>query len=163
MLITINPGLVIWTLITFVLLFFILKKFAWGPILTALDKREQSIKDNVAQAQKTREDAETILADYKGKLDSIKEEARQLVEEGKAKGEQAREELLEQARKEHEEQLGRARKEIDLAKQKALDEFQRFAVDLTLEMASRVTRKSLSDADHRKLALDALEEAAKLR
>ncbi len=163
MLITINPGLVIWTLITFVLLFFILKKFAWGPILTALDKREQSIKDNVVQAQKTREEAETILADYKGKLDSIKEEARQLVEEGKAKGEQAREELLEQARKEYEEQLGRARKEIDLAKQKALDEFQQFAVDLTLEMASRVTRKSLSDADHRKLALDALEEAAKLR
>jgi F-type H+-transporting ATPase subunit b len=163
MLITINPGLVIWTIITFVLLFFILKRFAWGPILSALDKREKSIKENVVQAQKTREEAETLLADYKEKLDSIKDEARKLVEEGKAKGEKAREDLLEQARKEYEDQLGRAKKEIELAKQKAVDEVQGYVVDLTLDIASTVTEKSLSDDDHRRLAKDTLEKASKLR
>jgi F-type H+-transporting ATPase subunit b len=163
MLITINPGLVIWTIITFVILFFLLKKFAWGPILGALEKREKAIKDNVIQAQKTREEAESLFADYKVKLDSIKEEAKKLVEEGKAKGEKAREDLLDQAKKEYEEQLGRAKREIALAKQKAIDEFQSYAVDLTLEVASRVAAKSLSDEDHRRLAMDTLDEAVKLR
>lgn len=163
MLISINPGLVIWTLVTFFLLFFLLKKFAWGPILSALDKREQSIKDNVAQAQKTREEAETLLADYTVKLDSIKDDARKLVEEGKARGEKAREELLAQARQEYEEQLVRAKKEIDLAKKKAVDEVQSYIVDLTLDMASKVTEKSLTGEDHRRLALDTLAKASKLR
>jgi len=163
MLITINPGLVIWTLITFVLLFFILKKFAWGPILKALDEREKGIKDNVARAQKTREEAEILLADYKEQLDSIKDEARKLVEEGRAKGELAREDLLAQARKEYEEQLARAKKEILLAKQKAVDEVQGYIVDLTLDMASKVIEKSLTGDDHRRFALEALSEASKLK
>ncbi len=163
MLITINPGLVIWTLITFVLLFFILKKFAWGPILNALDEREQNIKNNVAKAQTTREEAEILLAEYKEQLDSIKDEARKLVEEGRVKGEKAREDLLEQARKEYEEQLGRAKKEITLAKQKAVDEVQGYIVDLTLDMASKVTEKSLTGDDHRRLALETLSEASKLK
>ncbi|MFQ6103983.1 MAG: F0F1 ATP synthase subunit B [Candidatus Glassbacteria bacterium] len=163
MLITINPGLVIWTIITFVILFFILKKFAWVPILDALEKREKTIKDNLIQAQKTREEAENLLSEYNKKLDSIKEEARKLVDEGKAMGEMAREELLEQARREYEEQLQRAKKEIELAKQKAMDEFQGYAVDLTLDMASRVTERSLTDEDHERLAREALEKAAKLK
>jgi F-type H+-transporting ATPase subunit b len=163
MLITINPGLVIWTIITFVLLFFILKKFAWGPILSALDEREQNIKDNVAKAQTTREEAEILLAEYKEQLDSIKDEARKLVEEGRVKGEKAREDLLEQARQEYEEQLGRAKKEITLAKQKAVDEVQGYIVDLTLDMASKVTEKSLTGDDHRRLALETLSEASKLK
>jgi len=163
MLITINPGLVIWTLITFVLLFFILKKFAWGPILNALDEREQNIKDNVAKAQLTREEAEVLLAEYKEQLGSIKDEARKLVDEGRVKGEKAREDLLEQARKEYEEQLGRAKKEITLAKQKAVDEVQGYIVDLTLDMASKVTEKSLTGDDHKRLALETLSEASKLK
>lgn len=163
MLITINPGLVIWTIITFVILLLILRKFAWGPILTALENREKTIKENVAQAQKTREEAERLLADYKGKLDAIKDEAKQIVEEGRQKGEKTREELLAQARREYDEQLERARKEIDLAKKKAVDEVQRYVVDLTLDVASKVTARSLRDEDHERLARQALEEARKLR
>ena len=163
MLISINPGLIIWTIITFVILLLILRKFAWGPILTALENRERTIKENVAQAQKTREEAERLLADYHGKLDAIKEEARKLVEEGRQKGEKAREDLLAQARKEYDEQLGRAKKEIDLAKKKAVDEVQRYVIDLTLDAASKVTGKVLKEEDHRRLAREALEEAARLK
>jgi F-type H+-transporting ATPase subunit b len=163
MLISINPGLIIWTIITFVVLLLILRKFAWGPILTALENRERTIKENVAQAQKTREEAERLLADYHGKLDSIKEEARKIVEEGRQKGEKTREELLARARKEYDEQLERAKKEIDLAKKKAVDEVQRYVVDLTLDVASKVTAMSLKDEDHRRLARETLAGAGKLR
>lgn len=163
MLITINPGLVIWTVVTFVLLVFILKKFAWGPILTALDKREKNIQDNVVQAQQAREDAEKLLSDYQQQLDSVKDDARRIIEEGRQKGEKAREELLEQARREYDDQLARAKKEIELAKKKAVDDVQKYVVDLTLDMASKVTGKTLTDEDHRKLALETLGEADKLR
>ncbi len=163
MLITINPGLVIWTVITFVLLVFILKKFAWGPILTALDRREKSIQDNVVQAQKSREEAEKLLSDYQQKLDSARDDVRKIIEEGRQKGERAREELLEQARREYDEQLARAKKEIELARKKAVDDVRKYVVDLTLDMASKVTGKMLTDEDHRKLALDTLAEADKLK
>jgi F-type H+-transporting ATPase subunit b len=104
-----------------------------------------------------------MLADYREKLDSIKDEARKLVEEGKTKGEQAREELLEKARQEYDEQLERAKKEIALAKQKAVDEVQGYIVDLTLDMASKVTEKSLKDEDHKRLAMETLSQASKLK
>jgi len=163
MLITINPGLVIWTVVTFLILLFILRKFAWGPILSALENRERTIQENVVQAQKTREEAENLLKEYREKLDSIKEDARKIVEEGRARGEKAREELLEKARREYEEQLERAKKEIELARRKAVEEVQGYIVDMTLDMASKVIGRSLSDEDHRKLALETLEKADRLK
>ena len=75
----VNPGLMIWTVITFIILLIILKKIAWKPILTALDKRENDIKESLAQAEKAKEDAKKILEENQANLAKAEEESKKII------------------------------------------------------------------------------------
>ena len=87
-LLAVNPGLMIWTLITFLIVLTILWFFAWKPIATALDSRSDKIESDLQKSQELREEAEQLLADYKAKLDSAKEEAAQLIEQARKTAEE---------------------------------------------------------------------------
>ena len=93
-LLDVNPGLMVWTVVTFLVLLFILKKVAWKPILTALDKRENDIKESLAQAEKANEEAKQILEQNQANLVKAEEESKKIIEQSRAYAESLKEQMI---------------------------------------------------------------------
>lgn len=153
-----NLGNAVWTLLIFGTVLVILGKFAWGPLLDALQKREQFIRDSLVEAKKDREDAEARLQDYTARLDEARTEATAIVEEGRRDAEAVKARIDQETREESENMLARAKREIDLAKQTAIKEFYTSSASLATEMASRILRKELSAAEKQELVERSLED-----
>src|SRR5882672_10568827 len=100
MLLNIEPGLIIWTIITFIVLLIVLRKVAWGPILTALEQREHTIRNSLDEAQRARQEAEQVLAQHQQMLAEANREVGRLLEQGREEAERLRASLAEQAREE---------------------------------------------------------------
>ena len=100
MLLNIEPGLIIWTVITFIVLLIVLRKVAWGPILSALEQREHTIRNSLEEAQRARQDAEQLLAQHQRMLADANREVGRLLEQGREEAERLRISLTEQARAE---------------------------------------------------------------
>lgn len=154
----VNPGLMFWTIVTFVALFLILKKFAWGPILEALEKREKTIKDSLDRAARARDEAQKILDEYNRRLEKAGAEAQRILDEGRSMGEEMKRDIVAKARTEAEEIVARGKNEIHLERDKAISEIRKHAVDLSLLAASRVVKKTLTEEDHRRIVLEAIDE-----
>ena len=146
-----EPGLIIWTLISFFLLLVILKKLAYPQILKALKKREETIQQQLEEARKTKQEAENLLGEYKRQLGEARSEAQKVINEGKELGENIRKEIIQKAQQESNQIVKRAQEEIELQKQKALLELQEKIADLSIMAASKVINKSLNPEDHRRL------------
>ena len=154
-------GNAFWTLLIFVLLLVVLGRFAWKPILTALQKREEFIHDSLAQAKKDREEAEARLADYTTKLDKARQEATAIVEEGRRDAEVVRRKIHDDANREGTDIIERAKKEIALARDSAVRELYEVSGSLATELAGKIIRKQLSAADHEQLIKESIDELAK--
>lgn len=155
---SINFGLSIWTLVVFVVLLLVLKKFAWGPILDAVESREDSIQEALDEAARRQEEAEKLAREHREKLAEARREAQEIVDQGREAGEKVRREIEEKAREESQRMLERARREIGREKDAALETVRSEAVELALAAASRLLRQKL-DAEHdRELVLDYLED-----
>jgi len=150
-LMSLQLNLMFWTLIIFVLLYFILSKFAFGPITAAVEAREKALEDAIAAAKRDREAAAELLAEHQARIDSARGEAQTLIAEGRATAEKMRADLLEQTRREQQDMLERARREIDTEKTRAIGELRREAVDLALAGASKVIEQNLESAKNRQL------------
>ena len=146
-----NAGLMLWTLIIFVLLMLVLWKFAFGPITRAVEAREQALSDAIDAAKRDREEAAALLAEHKRQIDAARSEAQRFIAEGRALGEKMRTDMLEQTRREQADLLDRARREIDAEKGRAIAELRREAVDLAIAGASRVVERNLDSATNRQL------------
>ena len=146
-----EPGLIIWTLISFFLLLFLLKKVAYPQILKGLKKREETIKQQLEEAQKTKKEAETLLEDYKRQLAEARSEAQKIMNEGKSLGENMRKEIVQKAQAESNQIVKRAQEEIELQKQKAILELHEKIADLSIMAATKIINKSLNTEDHRRL------------
>ncbi|RME92246.1 MAG: ATP synthase F0 subunit B [Candidatus Hydrogenedentota bacterium] len=153
-LLEVNPGLAIWTLITFLLVLTILWLFAWKPIVKALDARSHRIADDLEKSRKLREEAEALLRDYESKLEKAKAEAVEIVEEGRKDAEVLRKRILDEAAEEGERIKKRVSGELEQAKLKALAEIEERVVDLAEELVSRVLKDKLTGVDHKKLILE---------
>jgi len=147
---TINPGVSLWTIVIFGILFAVLAWKGWPALLKAVEEREKRIAAQIEAAEKANRDAQQVLADYKQKLAAAHGEAQELLAAGRQAAEKAREEILARARAEHEDLIGRARREISAEREKALAELRGEAVELSLAAASKVLEKNLdSEADRR--------------
>ena len=155
-LLTPHGGLMFWTLIVFVVLLFVLTRFAFGPITRAVEAREKALQDAIEAAQRDRAAASELLEQQRRQLDASRGEAQKLIAEGRRMGEQMRTELLEQTHVQQRELLDRARQEIESEKEKAIHQLRREAVDLALAAASKVVEKNLDDQTNRKLIDDYL-------
>lgn len=144
-------GLMFWTLIIFVLLFLVLWKFAFPPILGAVEAREKSLQDAIEGARVDREAAAALLAQHRAELEAGRVEAQRLIAEGRAAGERLRAEMLEQTHVQQQELLERARRDIASERDKAIADLRREAVDLALAGASKVIERNLDDAGNRQL------------
>ena len=148
---SLNAGVVIWTLVIFLALVVILGRFAWRPILGALEARERRIQAILDAAARDREEAEKALAEHRRQLAEGRQQAQQIVAEGKAAAERVRQELLETARRQQDELLARVRDDIRHEREQAIDDIRREAVDLSLAAASRLVEKRMDTAEDRRL------------
>src|SRR5215211_3382777 len=150
-LMSLQVNLMFWTLLIFVVLYFILSKFAFGPITAAVEAREKALEDAIESAKRDREAAAKLLAEHQAAIDASRGEAQKLIAEGRAVSEKMRSDLLEQTRKEQQDMLERARQEIEREKDKAIAQLRREAVDLALAGASKVIEQNLESQKNRQL------------
>ncbi|MBI1850467.1 MAG: F0F1 ATP synthase subunit B [Planctomycetes bacterium] len=153
-----EPGLVVWTVVTFAFVLLVLWKFAWKPLLSALENREKTIRDAVENAQKLKDDAQRIMEDYQRQLHKAHEEARAIVDEGRRDAEELKKAINDKARTDSQELLERANREIALARDSAIDSIRREAVTLSVDMASKLIKQKLNAKDHQDLVKGALQE-----
>jgi F-type H+-transporting ATPase subunit b len=157
-LLTPNLGLAFWTILTFLVVLFVLRRYAWKPILDAMEARERGIKKLIDDAEQARAEAEELLQQYRRQLAEARAEGARILAEGKSAAERLREEMLARARTEAEAVVTRAGHEIDLERLKALTEIKEQAVDLAIAAASKVIDAELDGARHRRLVEDYLRE-----
>ena len=144
-------GLMFWTLVIFAVLFFVLSKFAFKPILAAVQGREQELRDAMDQARVDRDAAAAELAGQKKLLEAARVDAQKIIADGRLTAEKMRADLLEQTKAQQGEMLERAKRDIAAEKNSAIAELRREAVDLAIAGASRVIEKNLDDTQNRKL------------
>lgn len=146
-----HAGLIFWTIVVFTATLLILRKFAWGPILGAVQAREQALTDAMAAAERDRNEAAKMVAEQRAAIETARNEAQRYIAEGRATAESMRGEMLEQTRQQQSELLERARKEIEAEKVKAVEELRREAVDLALAGAGKLIGQKLDGDADRKL------------
>ncbi|HEV7766774.1 MAG TPA: F0F1 ATP synthase subunit B, partial [Thermoanaerobaculia bacterium] len=148
-LLTPSGGLMLWTLVIFIVVLFILSKFAYPKILEAVEAREKSLSDAIAAAKKDREEAAALLAEHQKQLAATRDEAQKIVSDARAAGEKVRADVIEQAHKEQQTMLERARAEIVSEKDKALAELRKQTVELAVRAASKVIERNLDVESNR--------------
>lgn len=151
-------GLAIWTLLTFLTLLFILGKYAWGPLLGALDARQKRIQGDIDDARVQRDEAEALLAKYREQLAEGRRQAQALVAESREAAEQLRRELEARAREESQTILAGARREIERERDAAVDAVRREAVEVAMAAASRLLGERIDSERDRKLVTDYIED-----
>jgi F-type H+-transporting ATPase subunit b len=144
-------GLMFWTMVIFLVLFFVLSKFAFKPILAAVQGREQALRDAIDKAAADRDAAAAELAEQKKQLDAARGEAQKIIADGRVMAEKMRSDLLDQTKAQQAEMLERAKRDIESEKNAAIADLRREAVDLALKGASKVIEKNLDDAQNRQL------------
>jgi F-type H+-transporting ATPase subunit b len=146
-----HAGLMFWTLLIFVGLFVLLSKFAFKPILSAVEARERALEDSIEGAKRDRDEAARLLAEQRAAFEGSRAEAQKLLAETRVASEQMRAEMLEQTRVQQAELLERAKKDIEGERLRAIADLRREAVDLALAGASRVIQRNLDDAANRQI------------
>ncbi|MBN1827178.1 MAG: F0F1 ATP synthase subunit B [Candidatus Eisenbacteria bacterium] len=160
-LLNISPGLAIWTIVSFLLFVILLRWFAWGPILRALERREERIAGAIESAERSRDESARLLEEQKKALDAAREEVRAMNARAKAEAEKRSEEIAERARAEAEEMIERARSEIGREEGLAIERVRREAVDIALEAATRLMERAMDDDDHRRMVEEFIARTAK--
>ena len=154
-----SPGLMIWTLVIFGITLFILKRYVFGPLGTAIEKRRSDIAASIEEAERSREEATQLLDDYKVRLAEARKEADRLREQGRKEGERLQAEIVHDAQGQRERVLGDAELQIQAQARAAASGMRDDVVQLALLAAEKVSRRSLSDDEHRKLIEQAIDEA----
>lgn len=161
-LITPEPGMIVWTLITFGILVVILRAFAWKPLLGVLEQRERTVRGSLDSAQRAREEAESVLEENRKMLLEARRTSGDILQKAGQEGEHVKAGIIGRARQEHEEMLLRGRDEIEREKRAAIREIRGIAADLALTAAEKLIETRLDEEANRRLVeryLDDLEEA----
>jgi F-type H+-transporting ATPase subunit b len=153
-----NVGLMIWTLLAFFVAFFILRKWAWPAITEALDKRQKAIEDSIDTAERARAEAAGLLEEYRERLKEARGQADEIVARARKAGEVHERESLEEARARRDELMEQTRRDIEAETRRAIQEIRNEVADLTIMATEKVTRKTLDDADQRRLVEEALSD-----
>lgn len=153
-----NPGLLIWTTLTFILLVLLLWWKAWPSIVGALTKRESAVRDAIAQARQDREQAEKLLQEHRDLVAQARRETAALVDQGRRDAEKVRGEILDKARSEQQEFLEQGRRQIENETRAAIAGLRATAVDLALAASEKLLKRTLDGDTHRRLVEETLEE-----
>jgi F-type H+-transporting ATPase subunit b len=151
-------GLMIWTLALFLFTMWVLSRVAFPRIQEALDKRANAIRDNIEASERQRQEAEKLLEEYRHRLTEAREQAEDIVARARKAADHAVAEALEEGKGKREEQISAARRDIEAETQRSLDRIRKEVADLTVIATEKVTRKSLTGEDQKRLVEEALAE-----
>jgi F-type H+-transporting ATPase subunit b len=157
-LVTPEVGLMIWTLIAFGIAMFLLRKLAYPRIQSALEKRARAVAESIDAAERTRQEADRILQEYRERLREAREQADEIVSRARKAADKTQDEARIHAKETREEMLEDARRDIEQETRRAIGQIRREVADLTVIATEKVARKTLNDDDHRRLIDEALQE-----
>jgi len=146
-----DTGLMFWTLVIFVVLMFVLSKYAFRPLTKAVQDRERALQEAIDAAKADRDAAAALLSEHQAQIEGARNDAQKFIAEGRAVAEKMRTDMIEQTRKEQQDMLDRARRDIEAEKDKAISQLRREAVDLALAGASKVIEQNLESQKNRQL------------
>ncbi|MDR3611840.1 MAG: F0F1 ATP synthase subunit B [Ignavibacteriaceae bacterium] len=150
-LLDINPGLIIWTAITFIALIFILKKVAWKPILEALDQREGAIRESLEKAEKAKEEAQKVLELNQANLDKAEEESRKIIEQSRSYAEKLKEQMLIDTKQQSKRILEDATAEIERKKDEAFSDLKNQVAEIAINAAEKILNENLNKETQKKI------------
>jgi F-type H+-transporting ATPase subunit b len=154
-----SPGLMIWTIVLFLLTLFILRRYVFGPLAAALEKRRTQIQQSIEEAESTRDEAVKLLEQYQAQLAEARREADQLRERARREGESQRAEIVGAAEAQRERVLKDTEEQVEAQSRQAMSGLRDDVVGLALAAAEKVTGKTLTEDDHRRLIEDAIRDA----
>ena len=157
-LVQLDPGLFFWTIAVFLTLLFLLKKFAWGPLLAALDERQAGIRKSLDDADTAKRELAEVQAKASALIGQARTEADTILSEARTDGARLRQELREAGQQEKEALLRGAQQEIQLDRDRAVSEIRQQAVELSVMIASKLIRRNLTREDNAALIDDALQQ-----
>jgi F-type H+-transporting ATPase subunit b len=153
-----DPGLFIWTIVTFLVLLALLAKFAWKPLLDALESRQASIRKSLDDAAQARQDLERLRQDSEQIIREARIEAESIITKSRGDAERLRAEMKEKARAEADAVVRNAERQIQLETTRALQQIRTEAVDLSVMIASKIIQRNLSKEDNERLIEEALKQ-----
>jgi F-type H+-transporting ATPase subunit b len=157
-LIEITPGLMIWTLICFGITYFVLKRFAFGPVQKIIDDRRQRIRESIEEAERARSEARKLLEEHRELRAQSRHEAEEILAEARRIGDSMRERIREETEADRQRRLEETKRQIEAETARALEQIRAEVADLALVAAEKVTAGALDDRAHRKLIEDAVRE-----
>ncbi len=157
----INPGLILWTILTFVVVLLILRKSAWKTLLGALTAREEKIRTSLEQAERAQQEAVRLLEENRKQLALADEQSQRIIREGRDLGERLKAEILEKANGGAQHMIQQAKDEIAREKEKALQQLRAEVADLAIGAAGKILDANLDSARHRQLVDEAIKDMSK--
>lgn len=157
----INPGLIIWTIVTFLILLALLKKFAWKPLLDALERREEQIHSSVKRAEEMKQEAERLASESRMKIEEAETKSYLIIKEARELGEKIKSEIIEKANQQARHIIEQAKADIEREKESALIRLRGEVADLAILAAKKVVGDALNENLHRKLIDSYLDELPK--
>jgi F-type H+-transporting ATPase subunit b len=151
MLVQPDPGLIIWTIITFLLLLFILKKAAWKPLLSALQKREDTIASSIQKAEQAKVDAEKLLKEHSERLAQAEAEAQRIINEGRQLAEKIKENITSEAKAISDKIIKESKEEIEKSRQAAIESLKKDISQIAILAASKIISENLDEKVDKKL------------
>jgi F-type H+-transporting ATPase subunit b len=157
-LIQVTPGLMIWTIVCFAITFFVLRKYAFGPVQQMIDTRRERIEQAIAEADNARQQAREMLEEHKKLIGQAKSEAEEILSEARRVGDAQRERVREETEEDRQRRLEETRRQIEQATHQALGQIRDEVGKLSLLAAEKITRKTLTSDDQQRLINEALAE-----
>ena len=157
-LLDVNPGLIVWTLVTFILLLVLLKKVAWKPILTALDNRAKGIEDSLNRAEKANEEAQKILDENRASLSKAEEESKKIIDQSRSYGDGLKEQMLKESKIQAQKIISDATDEIERQKQSAFEELKNQIAEISVNAAEKIMKESIDMEKNKQLVNKYLNE-----
>lgn len=153
-----EPGLMIWTVATFVVLLVVLRKIAWGPILAALDEREKKIEQALGQAQKAQEATENMAAENQLRIREAIQKSEEIIQQAREAADRSRQQILDETRAESKRIVDQGLQRLEAEQRAALREIRVMAADLAIRAASRLIQSSLTEEQQRDIVNQFLRE-----
>lgn len=154
MLLSVNPGLIIWQILIFVILLFVLKKIAWKPMLTALNSREEGIKDSIEQAKNLRKEAEALVDEHKKNLSEANAQSMKIINDAKEVANKMRDDIIQKSQEESRRIVEQARAEIKQEKESAMSDLRSEVSDLAIKAAEKILKENLDETKQKKIVDD---------
>lgn len=160
-LLDVNPGLIIWTALTFIILLVLLRKIAWKPILTALANREKEIEDSLSRAEKAKEEAQKILEQNQASLTKAEDESKKIIDQSRAYAETLKEQMIKESKEEAKKLVDNASEEIDRKKNAAFEELKNQIAEISVGAAGKIMREKLDAEKNKHIVNEYLKEINK--